>query len=175
MGLYIVRKDSWYTERAVWGIAGLVVLAGTLGGWLVSPWLAFLVLGTGVFSLIAAFTGVCVIGTTLLNLGLPAMLAADEAPRLGSLPIYRMKTDRWYLERTIYAVVGTNLSLAAVLSVAHSPWWLAFTGFVGLASVAFATTGFCPVANVLYFLGFEPRLQPTSSSPAGKETARHAA
>jgi hypothetical protein len=159
----------------VWGIAGLVVLAGTIGGLMWTPWAAGLILGTGVFSLLAAITGYCVIGTALVNLGVPPMLAG-RLPRLGGVPLYRMKTDSWYLERTIYAVVGTNLSLAAVLSVAHSPWWLAFTGFVGLASVAFAGTGFCPVANVLYFLGFEPRLSPDGACPAsGSSVARDAA
>ena len=53
-------------------------------------------------------------------------------------------------------------TLASLLSLAHSPWWLAFTGFVGAASIAFAATGFCPVANVLYWLGFEPRLEPVA-------------
>ena len=43
---------------------------------------------------------------------------------------------------------------------AHSPWWLAFTGFVGGAMVWFAATGFCIMANGLYWLGAEPRLVP---------------
>jgi hypothetical protein len=47
-----------------------------------------------------------------------------------------------------------------VLSLVHSPWWLAFTGFVGGAMVWFAATGFCIMANGLYWLGAEPRLAP---------------
>jgi hypothetical protein len=74
-----------------------------------------------------------------------------------------MQTDRWYLERRIYLAVGINISIASALSLLHSPWWLAFTGFVGAAMVWFAATGYCIMANGLYWLGAEPRL-----SPAGK-------
>ena len=72
----------------------------------------------------------------------------------------RMLTDSWYLERRIYLVVGINLIVASTLSVLHSPWWLLFTGFVGGAMVWFAATGFCIMANGLYWLGAEPRLAP---------------
>jgi len=56
--------------------------------------------------------------------------------------------------------VGINISIASVLSLVHSPWWLAFTGFVGGAMVWFAATGFCIMANGLYWTGAEPRLNP---------------
>ncbi len=77
-----------------------------------------------------------------------------------------MQTDRWYLERRIYLVVGVNLIVASVLSLVHSPWWLAFPGFVGVAMVWFAATGYCIMANGLYWLGAEPRLAP-ERGPAG--------
>lgn len=35
-----------------------------------------------------------------------------------------------------------------------------FTGFVGTAMVWFAATGYCIMANGLYWLGAEPRLAP---------------
>jgi hypothetical protein len=73
---------------------------------------------------------------------------------------YRMRTDSWYLERRIYLVVGINITIASILSLVHSPWWLTFTGFVGLAMLWFAATGFCIMANGLYWLGYEPRLRP---------------
>jgi len=69
-----------------------------------------------------------------------------------------MQTDRWYLERRIYLAVGINISTASVLSLVWSPWWLSFTGFVGGAMVWFAATGYCIMANGLYWLGAEPRL-----------------
>src|SRR5215207_314627 len=71
-----------------------------------------------------------------------------------------MQTDRWYLERRIYLAVGINISLASVLVLVHSVWWLLFTGFVGTAMMWFAATGFCIMANSLYWLGAEPRLVP---------------
>ena len=89
-----------------------------------------------------------------------------------------MQTDRWYLERRIYLVVGINISIASILSIAHSPWWLTFTGFVGVAMVWFAATGFCIMANGLYWLGAEPRLVPekavgpTSVDVLARESAR---
>ena len=57
-----------------------------------------------------------------------------------------------------------------------SPWWLAFTGFVGVAMVSFAATGFCIMANGLYWLGAEPRLAPQSVPPqaVNPSPGRHA-
>jgi hypothetical protein len=49
----------------------------------------------------------------------------------------------------------------------HSLWWLAFTGFVGAAMIWFAATGFCIMANGLYWLGAEPRLASAPDQPAG--------
>jgi hypothetical protein len=39
-----------------------------------------------------------------------------------------------------------------------SPGWLYFTGFVGSATIVFAFTGFCIMANLLYRLGAEPKM-----------------
>jgi hypothetical protein len=47
----------------------------------------------------------------------------------------------------------------------HSAWWLSFTAFVGVAMVWFAATGFCIMANGLYWMGAEPRLAPEYASP----------
>jgi hypothetical protein len=79
-----------------------------------------------------------------------------------------MQTDRWYLERRIYVGVGVNISVASVLSLVHSPWWLSFTAFVGVAMIWFAGTGFCIMANSLYWLGAEPRLNPEAGSVRGR-------
>ncbi|MCI4428145.1 MAG: DUF2892 domain-containing protein, partial [Burkholderiales bacterium] len=93
----------------------------------------------------------------LARLGFAPMLARpDWAPGRW----YFMQTDRWYLERRIYLAVGINLCLASAVSLLHSPWWLAFTGFGGAAMVWFAMTGFCIMANGLYWIGAEPRLAP---------------
>lgn len=161
-GLYIVPTDRWYIERTVWLIAGFVLLVATaLAAW-VHPLWVLAVAATAMASIAVALTGFCIVGNVLARLGFSPKLARPGwAP--GSL--YFMQTDRWYLERRIYLVVGINLCLASTLSLLHSPWWLAFTGFVGGAMVWFAATGFCIMANGLYWLGAEPRLAPRRESP----------
>jgi Protein of unknown function (DUF2892) len=175
-GIYIVPTDRWYIERTVWFIAGCVLLATTAMAALLHPLWVLLVVATGVVSIWVAFTGFCPVGNVLARLGFSPMLA-----RPGWAPghWYFMQTDRWYLERRIYLAVGINVCLASLLSLIHSPWWLAFTGFVGVAMVWFAGTGFCIMANGLYWLGAEPRLAPLSSVPpqqaADPVAGRHAA
>ena len=104
----------------------------------------------------------------LLRLGFKGRLADETA---GHGKFYFMRTDSWYLERRIYVAVGINISIASVLSLAFSPWWLAFTGFVGVAMVWFALTGFCIMANGLYWLGAEPRLAPECGAPRATKRA----
>ena len=45
------------------------------------------------------------------------------------------------------------------------------TGFVGAAMVWFAATGFCIMANGLYWLGAEPRLAPEYGTRRAVSTA----
>jgi len=158
-GVYIVPTDRWYIERTVWLIAGGVLLTSTTLAALVHPLWILLVIATGLASIVVSLTGFCVVGNVLHLLGFRGMLARP-APTPGNL--YFMQTDSWYLERRIYLAVGINISIASVLSIVHSPWWLAFTGFVGVAMVWFAATGYCIMANGLYWLGAEPRLAPES-------------
>lgn len=154
MKLYIVPTNEWYIERAVWLVAGIVLLTSTALALWVDPRLIVFVMATGLASIAVALTGFCIVGNVLKRLGLRGRLDRENTGRW-----YFMKTDAWYLERRIYPVVGFNITLASVLSLVHSPWWLAFTGFVGVAMVWFAATGFCIMANGLYWLGATPRLQ----------------
>ncbi len=156
-GIYIVPTDRWYIERTVWLIAGVVLLAATGLAWIAHPLWVVIVIATAWASIAVSLTGFCIVGNVLHRLGFPARLAARSS--IGS-KWYSMQTDSWYLERRIYLAVGINLTLASVLSLAHSPWWFSFTGFVGGAMVWFAATGFCIMANGLYWLGAEPRLAP---------------
>ncbi|HXG45282.1 MAG TPA: hypothetical protein VNJ71_11050 [Gemmatimonadales bacterium] len=155
-GIYIVPTHRWYIERTVWLIAGVVLLASTALAALVHPLWVLVVIATGLTSITVSLTGYCVVGNILYRLGFTPMLGD---PGRGAKH-YFMQTDRWYLERRIYLAVGINISIASVLSLGHSPWWLAFTGFVGAAMVWFAATGFCIMANGLYWMGAEPRLAP---------------
>jgi hypothetical protein len=167
-GLYIVPTQDWYIERSVWLIAGCVLLSATALSLWADPWWVLLVMATGAASIAVGLTGFCIVGNVLARLGFKPMLA-----RPGWKPgdLYFIQTDSWYLERRIYLVVGINLCIASMLSLAHSPWWLLFTGFVGAAMVWFAGTGFCIMANGLYWLGAEPRLAPRSRAPKTVEAA----
>ena len=156
-GVYIVPTNRWYIERTVWLIAGVVLMVATSLATFVHPLFAVFVAILGAFSVTVSLTGFCVVGNILKALGFPAAL---ERPGCSPRGLYFMQTDRWYLERRIYLVVGINLNIATVLTFAHSAWWLAFPAFVGVAMVWFAATGFCIMANGLYWLGAEPRLVP---------------
>jgi hypothetical protein len=152
-GIYIVPTDRWYIERTVWLISGVFLIASTALAALHDPrWIVFVAI-TGLVSINVALTGFCPVGNVLTCLGFKGALATDPSSKW-----YFMQTDRWYLERRIYIVVGINITLASILSLVHSPWWLLFTGFVGVAMLWFAATGFCIMANFLYWLGYEPRL-----------------
>jgi hypothetical protein len=89
------------------------------------------------------------------------MLGSDKSKRW-----YFMQTDKWYLERRIYIAVGFNISVASMLILLYSPWVALFTLFVGGAMVWFAATGYCVMANALYWLGAEPRLTPDHAPSA---------
>jgi hypothetical protein len=156
-GFYIVPTHRWYIERTVWLIAGIVLLVATILAVLVNPLWILAVTATGLVSINVAFTGFCPIGNVLQLFGFRPMLAA-KAPRRWNL--YYLQTDKWYLERRIYVTVGVNISLGSVLVLTYSPWWALFTGFVGAAMVWFAATGYCVLANILLWLGSEPRLNP---------------
>ena len=155
-GVYVVPTHRWYIERTVWLIAGIVLLTGTALAALLDPRAVLLVMVTGMASIIVAATGFCIVGNVLRRFGFTPMLGS----RSHRGPWYFMQTDRWYLERRIYLAVGININIASALSLLHSPWWLAFNGFVGVAMVWFAATGYCIMANGLYWLGAEPRLAP---------------
>ena len=167
--IYIVPTDWWYIERTVWLIAGVVLLSGTILALFVNPYWILLVTATGLVSTNVALTGFCPLSTALLRLGWRAALATPTSNDRG---IYVMQTDSWYLERRIYVTVGVNITIGSILVLMHSIWWSAFTGFVGLAMVWFASTGFCILANVLYWIGAEPRLNPASFAghPAALKT-----
>lgn len=152
-GMYVVRTDSWYIERIVWLIAGMVLLVSTaLAVWVDPSWIVGVII-TGLVSINVAFTGFCPVGNVLKLLGFEPALGAANAGGL-----YLMQTDSWYLERRIYVTVGINIILGSILFLAVSPWWALFPAFVGCAMVWFAATGMCILANILYWIGAEPRL-----------------
>mgnify|MGYP001546740438 CR=1 FL=1 len=53
------------------------------------------------------------------------------------------------LEQYIRAIAGFFILLSVVLAHFHSPYWLFFTGFVGINLLQSAFTGFCPMETIL--------------------------
>ena len=163
-GTYIVPTNRWYIERAVWLIAGFVLLSSTALAVLLNPVCILGVVATGLVSINVALTGFCPIGSLLQLLGFTPMLGTDKPSRWN---LYFLKIDRWYLERRIYVTVGINITLGSLLFLTHSQWWALFTIFDGAAMIWFAATGYCILANILYWVGAEPRLNP-NALPSGR-------
>ena len=163
-GTYIVPTHHWYIERAVWLIAGVVLLASTALALLWNPLWILGVTVTGLASVNVALTGFCPVGNVLCLFGFTPMLGSATPTRWN---LYFLQIDRWHLERRIYLAVGINISVASILVLALSFWWTLFTIFVGGAMVWFAATGYCIMANALYWLGAEPRLNP-EAMPSGR-------
>jgi hypothetical protein len=119
----------------------------------------FSILFVGICSILVALTGFCIVGNILYLLGAQPLAPDRKMFKNGRWSrVYFMQTDAWFLERYIYVFVGVNLSISSMLARFLSPYWLYFTGFVGTATIFFAFTGFCIMANLLYRLGAEPRM-----------------
>ena len=167
-GTYIVPTHHWYIERTVWLIAGAVLLTSTTLALLDTPLWILGVAATGLVSINVSLTGFCPVGNVLHLFGFAPMLGSATPARWN---LYFLQIDRWYLERLIYLAVGINISVASILVLAVSLWFTLFTVFVGGAMVWFAATGYCIMANFLYWLGAEPRLNPEANSasmPSGR-------
>ncbi|HNR35054.1 MAG TPA: DUF2892 domain-containing protein [Candidatus Hydrogenedentes bacterium] len=59
-----------------------------------------------------------------------------------------MTVDRW-----LRLIAGTLVTASAVLAAVHSPYWLLFTGFVGVNLAQSALTNWCPMMTILRKLG----------------------
>ena len=57
------------------------------------------------------------------------------------------------LDRAVMAFAGVMILLSVALVVFVSPWWLLFTGFIGLNLLQASFTGFCPAAMLFRKLG----------------------
>mgnify|MGYP000953376187 CR=1 FL=1 len=61
------------------------------------------------------------------------------------------------LNRWLRLIAGVFVFLSAVLAAVHSPYWLLFTGFVGLNLAQSAFTNWCPMMLFLRKLGVHER------------------
>ena len=57
------------------------------------------------------------------------------------------------VDRAVMAFAGLMILLSVWLAYAVSPWWLLFTGFIGLNMLQSAFTGFCPAAMIFHKIG----------------------
>jgi hypothetical protein len=57
------------------------------------------------------------------------------------------------VERWLRLIAGSLVFASAVLAAVHSPYWLLFTGFVGLNLAQSAFTDWCPMMTILRKLG----------------------
>ena len=55
----------------------------------------------------------------------------------------------WPLERVLFAIAGSMVIIAAVLSAFVSPWFLLLAAFVGLNQWLFVLVGDCPMSLIL--------------------------
>ena len=57
------------------------------------------------------------------------------------------------IERTLRGIAGFFVLLSVLLAYFHSPYWLLFTGFVGLNLLQSAFTNWCPMMALLRKIG----------------------
>jgi hypothetical protein len=57
------------------------------------------------------------------------------------------------MEAWLRAIAGTFVLVSVLLAVTVSPWFLAFTAFVGANLLQSAFTGWCPMMSLLRHLG----------------------
>lgn len=69
------------------------------------------------------------------------------------------------VERALRGIAGFFVLLSVLLAHYHSPYWLLFTGFVGLNLLQSAFTDWCPMMAILRKLGVG------SQARAGKDAA----
>ena len=58
------------------------------------------------------------------------------------------------IENAVRAIAGTFILLSLSLGYLINPYWLLFTGFVGLNLLQSAFTGWCPMETLLGKLAF---------------------
>jgi len=61
----------------------------------------------------------------------------------------RRGSERWPLERALFAIAGTVVLIGALLSALVSPWFLLLVAFVGLNQWLYVVAGDCPMSLIL--------------------------
>jgi hypothetical protein len=73
--------------------------------------------------------------------------------------LYIVRTDRWYIERTVWLIAGIVLLISTLLAVTVNPLFIVGVIAAGLVSINESLTGFCPIGTVLKQSGFTGALE----------------
>jgi DUF2892 family protein len=68
------------------------------------------------------------------------------------------------IERYLRLIAGAFVLISAVLAWTVSPWFLAFTAFVGLNLIQSAFTNWCPMISLLRKAGVDKPVSPAQGS-----------
>lgn len=68
------------------------------------------------------------------------------------MPLYRMDTAHWSVERALFAFAGALIILLSLLALFVQSAFVYGTLFVGSMLVFFALTGYCPAAIMIHRL-----------------------
>ena len=68
------------------------------------------------------------------------------------------------VERYLRGIAGFFVLVSALLAHYHSPYWLFFTGFVGLNLLQSAFTNWCPMMDILKRLGVKSQVSAKNES-----------
>ena len=63
------------------------------------------------------------------------------------------------VEKYLRGIAGFFILASVLLAYCHSPYWLLFTGFVGLNLLQSAFTNWCPMMAILQKLGVKSQRQ----------------
>jgi hypothetical protein len=78
------------------------------------------------------------------------------------------RSERWPLERVLFALAGTITLLSTALAVLLSPWFLLLTALVGINQWLYVIVGACPASIVLRrACRLRSAVYPDHSMPAG--------
>ena len=81
--MYLAMTDKWYMERAIWLIAGVFALGGTLLAVFHSPYWLILTGLVGVNLIVYAVTGCCVMANILYKLGFKPVVGNRSSCKSG--------------------------------------------------------------------------------------------
>jgi hypothetical protein len=60
---------------------------------------------------------------------------------------------KYNIDRAVMGMAGSFVLVSVLLGLLWSPWWFAFTLFVGANLLQASFTGFCPAAIIFHKLG----------------------